>query len=686
MKNISLKLNDFQYTINNKLTLIQACLKNKVDVPRFCFHEKLSIAGNCRMCLVEDLKQVKPLASCAINVSDSMNIYTNTLKVKKARESVLEFLLANHPLDCPICDQGGECDLQDQSLVFGSDRGRFYEFKRSVEDKDCGPLIKTVMNRCIHCTRCVRFSNEVAGVNVLGITGRGAKMEIGFYIENLMSSELSGNIIDLCPVGALTSKPFAFTSRPWELKSFNSIDILDSMHSNIRIDVRGTKIMRILPRVNIEINEDWITDKIRFSYDSFRRQRLYDPMLRLGGEFIKISWKKAFFYAKANFLNAIRAGWSSFVPLRGFVGDYVDLETLYVFKKFLSLNGSVLPLSTIRNFDFPSSYAFNLPLTSLHKSDLCLLVGVNLRIDLPLLNSRIKALVAKNLLPVFILGFYSNFNYFVKHISSSQTTFLAIFEGSHWLSSKLSKGSSKYPLVIASSASFFSVSSVMPVLLRYTNLFSKNWIGLNFIPEFSSFVPASELGLVSKHGQNSNLLNFSFDILLNFDGSLPVKDPSASFFRVYQGHHGDVNSQNCELILPSTSFIEKNSFFSNLSRVVQKSKKVLFNPGNSRDDWKILNSLVEVFGFSSFKVANSFELLSFISSTSPFVLYKGNGISVFSSFFANNLLLSSTYCHLKNFTSTNNNYYLNDSITRNSKVMSLCATKFKSKNYNFFIV
>lgn len=213
-----------------------------------------------------------------------------------------------------------------------------------------------------------------------------------------------------------------------------------------------------------------------------------------------------------------------------------------------------------------------------------MLVGVNLRIDLPLLNSRIKALVAKNLLPVFILGFYSNFNYFVKHISSSQTTFLAIFEGSHWLSSKLSKGSSKYPLVIASSASFFSVSSVMPALLRYTNLFSKNWIGLNFIPEFSSFVPASELGLVSKHGQNSNLLNFSFDILLNFDGSLPVKDPSASFFRVYQGHHGDVNSQNCELILPSTSFIEKNSFFSNLSRVVQKSKKVLFNPGNSRDD------------------------------------------------------------------------------------------------------
>jgi NADH dehydrogenase (ubiquinone) Fe-S protein 1 len=289
MKNISFKLNDFQYTINNKLTLIQACLKNKVDVPRFCFHEKLSIAGNCRMCLVEDLKQVKPLASCAVNVSNSMSIYTNTIKVKKARESVLEFLLANHPLDCPICDQGGECDLQDQSIVFGSDRGRFYEFKRSVEDKDCGPLIKTIMNRCIHCTRCVRFSNEIAGVNILGVTGRGSKMEIGFYIEKIMSSELSGNIIDLCPVGALTSKPFAFTSRPWELKSYNSIDVLDSFHSNIRIDIRGTKIMRILPRTNSSINEDWITDKIRFSYDGFRRQRLYDPMIKVSNNFLKIS-------------------------------------------------------------------------------------------------------------------------------------------------------------------------------------------------------------------------------------------------------------------------------------------------------------------------------------------------------------------------------------------------------------
>jgi NADH dehydrogenase (ubiquinone) Fe-S protein 1 len=251
---VEFKINDFKYSVDKNYTIIQACLKNGFDIPRFCFHEKLSVAGNCRMCLIEDLKQIKPVASCAINVSGTLNIYTNTVKVKKARESVLEFLLANHPLDCPICDQGGECDLQDQSLIFGSDRGRFYEFKRSVEDKDFGPLIKTVMNRCIHCTRCVRFSQEVSGNYSLGVTGRGSKMEIGFYITNLLQSELSGNVIDLCPVGALTSKPFAFTSRPWELKSFNSLDLTDCMHSNIRIDIRGTRVLRVLPRVNEKIN------------------------------------------------------------------------------------------------------------------------------------------------------------------------------------------------------------------------------------------------------------------------------------------------------------------------------------------------------------------------------------------------------------------------------------------------
>lgn len=675
MKNISFKLNDFQYTINNKLTLIQACLKNKVDVPRFCFHEKLSIAGNCRMCLVEDLKQVKPLASCAINVSNSMSIYTNTLKVKKARESVLEFLLANHPLDCPICDQGGECDLQDQSVVFGSDRGRFYEFKRSVEDKDCGPLIKTIMNRCIHCTRCVRFSNEVAGINILGVTGRGSKMEIGFYIENLMRSELSGNVIDLCPVGALTSKPFAFTSRSWELKSYNSIDLLDSLHSNIRIDIRGTKIMRILPRVNYDLNEDWITDKIRFSYDSFRRQRLYDPMVKVGNSFLKIGWRRTMLFVKKLFYSFLVSNQCSFIPLRGYIGDYLDLETIYIFKKFLLLNGSnFFTLPTTAN-DFTAFYSFNTPLARLNEADVCVLLDINLRLELPIINSRIRQLVSKKILPVFILGFYSNFNYFVKHISNSSKTLLEVLEGSHWLSTKVSKKFSSKPVFLIGDSSSILKSHLFLPLLNFTNIFCNGWNGLNIISNDSSYFSIKEFNLFTPHAQNSQLLNFPINFVLNFDKTVIS---SLQAFQIYQGHHGDVNAACSNLILPSTSFIEKSSFYSNSLGIVQKTKKVLFSPGNSRDDWKILNALIDSFGFPSFKVKTSFDLISFMSDSTPFILYKRSFTSKWFYFYEHAVY------HFFNYFSVNNNYYTYDSITRNSKIMSLCSTKFKTKNYNFF--
>lgn len=679
MRGILFKVNDFQYTINNKLTLIQACLKNKVDIPRFCFHEKLSIAGNCRMCLVEDLKQVKPLASCAINVSNSMSIYTNTFKVKKARESVLEFLLANHPLDCPICDQGGECDLQDQSIVFGSDRGRFYEFKRAVEDKDCGPLIKTIMNRCIHCTRCVRFSNEVAGVNILGITGRGSKMEIGFYIENLMQSELSGNVIDLCPVGALTSKPFAFTSRPWELKSYNSIDILDSLHSNIRVDVRGTKVMRILPRINSNLNEDWITDKIRFSYDSFRRQRLYDPMVKVGGIFFKIGWKKTLSFVKKIFYSlAVSNNRSSFIPLCGYMGDYLDLETVYIFKRFLLLSGSNFFLPNVQNSlssDLSSFYSFNTPLTRLDESDFCMMLDVNLRIELPIVNSKIKQLVGKKMLPVFVVGFYSNFNYFVKHISGSSKTLLQVLEGSHWLSTKVSKKFSFKPLFLIGDSSSLLKNNVFMSLFCFTNVFCADWNGLNIVSNDSSYFALKEFSLSSNHSQNINLLNFPVNFILNFD-KVALKNPPT--FQIYQGHHGDINAINSNLILPSTSFIEKNTFYSNSLAIVQKTKKIFFSPGNSRDDWKILNALIDSLGFSYFKVKSSIDLITLLSEATPFILYKRSPIFSFFSFY------EQSFYHFFNYFSVNNNYYISDSITRNSRIMSLCFSKFKTKCYNFF--
>lgn len=671
MKKVNFRLNDFQYTINKKLTLIQACLENKVDVPRFCFHERLSIAGNCRMCLVEDLKQVKPVASCAINVSDSMSIYTNTLKVKKARESVLEFLLANHPLDCPICDQGGECDLQDQSMVFGSDRGRFYEFKRSVEDKDCGPLIKTIMNRCIHCTRCVRFSTEIAGLNILGVTGRGSKMEIGFYIENLMRSELSGNVIDLCPVGALTSKPFAFTSRPWELKSYNTIDILDNMHSNIRVDIRGTKIMRILPRVNEFINEDWIGDRIRFSYDGLRRQRLVDPMLRIGGVFVKLSWKKSLLFLKNLFLNYLKKTSSRFLPITAYVGDHLDIETIYMIKRMLNMLGSGSCISHVNSADFGIYYSCNTSIQDISQSDIILLFGVNLRLQYPILNAKIRQVSLKNQVPVYLLGYYSNFSYYTKHISTTSNTFYRILEGSHWISSKISKVSSKSPLFYFSDNFLLNNSIIVRSLLSWSNVFNREWNGYNVLSSQSSYFSINELGL---RGSNTfKNLNYSFSWLFNYDG-----DVSSVGYKVYQGHHGDKNISGSSLVLPSTSFIEKSSFYSNMWGMVQKTKKVLFSVGNSRDDWKIVNAFLEVSGFS-FLYKNSFDLLSSVSKSSPFVLYKRNKIDIF---FTSNCL---QVIHFNNIFSFTNNYYLTDSITRNSKLMSLCSSRFKLKGYNFIL-
>jgi NADH dehydrogenase (ubiquinone) Fe-S protein 1 len=669
MKPVQFKINDFQYTINNKLTLIQACLKNKIDVPRFCFHEKLSIAGNCRMCLVEDLKQVKPLASCAINVSNSMNIYTNTVKVKKARESVLEFLLANHPLDCPVCDQGGECDLQDQSLVFGSDRGRFYEFKRAVEDKDCGPLIKTIMNRCIHCTRCVRFSNELAGVNVLGVTGRGSKMEIGFYIENLMTSELSGNVIDLCPVGALTSKPFAFTARPWELKSYNTIDVLDGFHSNIRVDVRGTKIMRVLPRVNQNLNEDWISDKIRFSYDSFRRQRLFDPLLKIQStNFVRLGWKSAFIAIKSVLLNSLRSNTLSFLPLRGFIGHHVDVETIYTFKRLTLLLGSpFLDSSTFS--DFTSNYSLNTEISSLSSADICVIFDTNIRIQLPLLNVKLRQSSVKFGLPIYTLGFYSNFNFYVKHLGFSLSLRASILEGTHWLSTKISKRFSSRPLLFFSNVS----DSEITILSSFTNVITPVWFGFNLImPDTSSYLLQNFI-YYGKNNKNLLLTKNSINYFVNDNRGFSNK----SAFAVYQGHHGDGDLNYMDMVLPSTAFIEKNTLYCNLYGLVQKTKKVIFNVGNSRDDWKIFTALGHFFGFTSSFPQSSVDLVNYISKTSPNVLFNFGKPHLIISYFQKII-------HFSQFKSRLNNFYLSDSITRNSKIMSLCSTRFKSLSYNFF--
>lgn len=387
-ESVEVFVDDHSITVPKGYTVLQACDAAGVDIPRFCYHQKLSIAGNCRMCLVEVEKVIKPVASCAMPVNPGMKIKTSSPMVKKAREGVMEFLLLNHPLDCPICDQGGECDLQDQSMEFGSDRGRFTEMKRTVSDKNLGPLVKTVMTRCIHCTRCVRFAEEVAGVEDLGVTGRGRDSEIGTYVEKLMTSELSGNVIDLCPVGALTSKPFAFTARTWELKSTESIDLSDGMGSNVRIDSRGLEVMRVLPRLNEQVNEEWISDKARFHYDGLRYQRLNIPLIKSGTSFKNSTWKEALLKIKDQ-LGGIEGN-----EIKAIVGKLTDAETMMAAKDLLNRlgSGNLVHESLPKDFspDIRSSYIANSSIAGLDESDLILIVGSNPRIESPVFNARIR--------------------------------------------------------------------------------------------------------------------------------------------------------------------------------------------------------------------------------------------------------------------------------------------------------
>ncbi len=384
------KVDGIEIEVENGTSVLQACEIAGKEIPRFCYHERLSIAGNCRMCLVEMEKSSKPVASCAMQVAEGQVIYTNTEMVKKAREGVMEFLLINHPLDCPICDQGGECDLQDQSVKYGGGTSRYELNKRSVKEKYMGPLIKTQMNRCIHCTRCIRFAEEVAGVPELGSINRGENMEITTYLEKTLDSELSANVIDLCPVGALTSKPYAFEARPWELTKTETIDVMDAVGSNIRVDTKGWEVKRILPRVNEDINEEWISDKTRYACDGLLTNRIDHPYIRKNGKLIECSWDEAFLKISEEVSKTANIG--------GLVGGMVDLETIFALKDFLiKISGSASIDFRQKDFYIDSSHLcnnlFNTSIAGIDESDLILLVGANPRLEATIINSRIRKIL-----------------------------------------------------------------------------------------------------------------------------------------------------------------------------------------------------------------------------------------------------------------------------------------------------
>ncbi|WWD15773.1 NADH dehydrogenase (quinone), G subunit [Kwoniella shandongensis] len=603
---ITLTIDGKEVTVPQGTALIQACEAAGAAVPRFCYHDRLAIAGNCRMCLVEVERSPKPVASCAMPAMPGSKVFTNTPLVHKAREGVMEFLLANHPLDCPICDQGGECDLQDQSMRYGSDRTRFHEItgKRAVENKDLGPIVKTSMNRCIQCTRCVRFANDVAGVEDLGTTGRGNDLQIGMYIEKTMDSEMSGNIIDLCPVGALTSKPYAFQARPWELKKTESVDVLDALGSNIRIDSRGVQVMRVQPKINDEINEEWISDKTRYANDGLKYQRLTTPLVREGERFVPAGWEQALETIRHGLLNSGAKG----DEIKAVAGALADTETLVAVKDLinrlgsenLALDQSLGDAPPAASADIRSNYLFNTGIESVEDADAILLIGTNPRHEAAILNSRFRKSFLHRGTDFAVIGekFDSTFEY--EHVGTSPKEAAAFLSGKGSGSFGKIWKEAKKPLIIVGSAVTETKdgAAVLKAVSKHVldnagRFLTPEWTGFSVLQRAASRAAAYDIGFTPTSTAASTKPKFVY--LLNADEFDPASIPEDAFV-VYQGHHGDFGAQFADACLPAAAYTEKSATWINTEGRSQMGRTAVPPPGASREDWKIVRALSEVIG------------------------------------------------------------------------------------------
>lgn len=658
-------------------TILQACEQVGSEVPRYCYHERLSIAGNCRMCLVEVEKSPKPVASCAMPVMNGMKVKTDSPLVKKAREGVMEFLLVNHPLDCPICDQGGECDLQDQSLAYGSDRSRFadlaFDGKRAVEDKNIGPLVKTVMNRCIHCTRCVRFGSEVAGVDELGTTGRGGSMQIGTYVEKMLESELSGNIIDLCPVGALTSKPYAFTARPWELRRVESIDVLDAIGSNIVVNTRGGEVMRVLPRVNDAVNEEWISDKTRFAYDGLKRQRLTTPFVRdAKGTLRSASWEEALAVV-AEKLNA-----SSGSDIAAVAGPLADVESMVALRDLLHRYDSEnlfseATVATLGSGDLRSSYLLNSTLAGVEQSDLVLLVGTNPRFEAPLFNARIRKSFVHNELNVAVVGEVSQLNYDVENLGASLSVLSDVAAGKHPFAAKLK--AAKRPLIVIGSHAMKNKDTVaLCQTLAASTSAAPDWKVLNVLHSAASQVGALDAGFKA-----SGLPSGAAPKVLYLLGAESTARPNPGTFVIYQGHHGDNGAHQADVILPGAAYTEKTATYVNTEGRAQSTFRAVTPPGLARDDWKIVRAVSEVAG-RTLPYETLDQLRDRLQEVSPTLTRYGsvdpaNFTSVLTKLAKG---VSAGSSKLSPPIKSLSDFYMTDAISRASLTMAKCVTAAKA--------
>ncbi len=673
-------INHKEIEFENGMTVMQACELVGIEIPRFCYHDKLSIAGNCRMCLVEMENSPKPIASCAMPAAEGMKILTNTKNVENARKGVMEFLLINHPLDCPICDQGGECDLQDQALHYGFDKSRYEENKRAVKNKHLGPLVSTIMTRCIHCTRCVRFSTEVAGVDDLGLLGRGESAEITTYLEKTIKSELSGNVIDLCPVGALTSKPYAFKARPWELNKTESIDVFDAMGSSIRIDTLGQKTLRVLPRMNEEINEEWISDKSRFAIDGLSKQRIDTPYLLKDGKLVIAEWDEVL----VNITQEIsKRGKENTLALSG---KFTDIETLFSAKSFLQSLGSNYFDCRYDNVQFienqRASYLFNSSIQEIDNADAILLIGTNPRWEACVLNARIRKAYINNDCKIGLIGKKLDLTYKYEHLSDSIEHINDLLNNNSPFSEVL-KNSKKSLIIIGNSAINYrdgkEVLNVCSEIAKKYNVANNNFNGFNILQQDISKVGAVDIGFYN----HDFAQNFDQNIKNHINKFNPVVFLLSSdeinhsilegAFIVYFGHHGDDLAQLADIVLPSPAYTEKSSTYMNMEGRVLQTTRCYHPLGESKEEWKIFRALSNNFS-QKLKFNNLSELRNEISNLFP-VFKEIN-------YLPPSLKLdfgSSTKIEDRVLEYNIKNFYMTDVISRASITMANCTREILNK-------
>ncbi len=677
----TLSINGISIEVAPGTSIIQACEQLGIEVPRFCYHERLSVPANCRMCLVEQKGAPKPVASCAMPCSDKMEIFTDSELVHKARKGVMEFLLINHPLDCPICDQGGECDLQDQALGYGFDRGRYAENKRAVTEKYLGPLIKTFMTRCIQCTRCIRFADEIAGAPEIGLLGRSEKVEIGTYVESAITSELSGNLVDVCPVGALTSKPYAFAARPWELKKTDSIDVFDAVGCNIRIDARGSEVMRVLPRTNEDVNEEWIADKSRHAIDGLLRQRLDQPYVRKNGKLTPATWPEALaaIAAKLKGLDGSK--------IAAIAGDMADAEALIALKDLMTALGS--PNLECRQdggkFDphARAGYLFNSTIAGIDQADAFLIVGANPRWEAPIINARIRKryLTLRENFQAAVIGANLDLTYPYEYLGAGPETLAKLAGGKHPFAKVLQNA--KAPMLILGSgavarADGLAIQALAGKLAAKVGLVRDGWNGFNFLHCAAGRVGALELGFVPGEG------GLDLDGILDGAGKGDIKavfllgadeidmGRLGKAFVIYQGHHGDAGAHRADVILPGAAYTEKNGTYVNTEGRAQMARLASFPPGEAREDWKIIRALAETLGKSLpydslgqlrrrlAEAAPVFRAIDSVTPAEPGAFAAGSTGAVDNAPFVMPI----------------DNYYMTDPISRASPTMTKCMEDF----------